>query len=409
MNGFRSVIRMRTANVSLRRDLSDAAEWRLVETLYGQLATLASSLMAMLFVGVTVALRSSGLVSRMWVAWTVAAVLVFAWRASEVRSFRHRSADDPPRRWVRRYIRGAWTQAALWGAASSVLLTSRDPFTQFVVITVQTGFLGGAAARNNAVPPVAIGQIVLTLGPLFVICLLHPERQYLPFSLMVLLNFVASTATVRHLHQQTVDLLLTDEENERLLQSLGAANAKLEAANQQLRAQAATDGLTGVANRRHLDSTLAAEWLRVGRDNGHLALLLVDIDHFKSYNDQLGHQAGDDCLRRVARCLEATACRRPGDLVARYGGEEFAVILPGTDRFGAIDVAERLRDAVQMLQLPHPGSPVGLVTISIGVAATHRVGDWANEPNELLALADRELYRAKQAGRNRVRCALGTV
>ena len=173
---------------------------------------------------------------------------------------------------------------------------------------------------------------------------------------------------MRHLHRQTVSLLRADAENERLLRSLGAANAQLEAANRRLHGLAITDGLTGVANRRGLDAALAAEWRRIGRDSSHLALLLVDIDHFKSYNDCFGHQAGDDCLRRIAGVPGGERLPPQGDLVARYGGEEFAVILPGADRFGAIDVAERLRDAVQALRLPHPGSPTGLVTISIGVA-----------------------------------------
>ncbi len=406
MNLLRFLISIDRVILPRSRALGAAAEWRLVGTLYAQSATLYSSLAAMLLVGAVTWLRTG---SDLALGWTAAATLVFAGRLFDVGRFRRRRADDPPSRWARRFLVGAWAQALLWGGVSAVLLVTSDPFTQLVVITVQTGFLAGAAARNNAVPMVALGQVLLTLVPLLAVCLVHPDREYLLFAALVALNVVAAAATVRHLHRQTVNLLRADAENEQLLQSLGAANAKLEAANRRLQGLATTDGLTGVANRRGLDAALATEWRRIGRDSSHLALLLVDIDHFKAYNDRLGHQAGDECLRRIARCLEGTACRRQSDLVARYGGEEFAVILPGTDRFGAIDVAERLRDAVQMLRLEHPDSPAGLVTISIGVAAAHVSDDWAADPAGLVAMADRELYRAKQAGRNRVRCAVGST
>ena len=402
MDGLQSALTSRSPAAAHSRDHGAGAEWRLVETLYAQPTTMYTALACVLLVGGIAWLRTRSSVP---VGWTIASTAVFALRMRDIRLFARRNPDDPPRRWARRFMVGAWTQALLWGAASLALLLTTDPFTQLVVITAQTGVLAGAAARNNAVPTVALGQVLLTVVPLLTVCLIEHERHYLLYALLVVANLAASAATVRHLHRQTVNLLGADAENERLLRSLAAANAQLEAANRRLHGLAITDGLTGVANRRGLDAALATEWRRVGRDSSHLALLLVDIDHFKSYNDCFGHQAGDDCLRRIAGCLEATACRRPGDLVARYGGEEFAVILPGTDRFGAIDVAERLRDAVQALRLPHPGSPTGLVTISIGVASAHLTDEWAKDPRQLVAVADRELYRAKQAGRNRVRCA----
>ncbi len=402
MDGLQSAVTSQSSAAAHSRDLGADAEWRLVATLYAQPATMYSALAAILLVGGIAWLRTGSAVP---VGWTLTCAVVFAVRMHDIRLFARRSPDDPPRLWARRFLVGAWAQALLWGVASLTLLLTADPFTQLVVITSQTGVLAGAAARNNAVPTVAIGQVLLTVLPLLAVCLVMPDRYYLLYALLVVANLAASVATVRHLHRQTVNLLRADAENERLLRSLGAANGQLESANRRLHALAITDGLTGVANRRGLDAALATEWRRVGRDNSHMALLLVDIDHFKSYNDCFGHQAGDDCLRRIAVCLEASACRRPGDLVARYGGEEFAVILPGADRFGAIDVAERLRDAVQALQLPHPGSPTGLVTISIGVASAHLTDEWAHDPRRLIALADRELYRAKQAGRNRVRCA----
>lgn len=154
------------------------------------------------------------------------------------------------------------------------------------------------------------------------------------------------------------------------------------------------DGLTGVANRRQFDAELQAEWNRARRSGSELALLLVDIDHFKAFNDAHGHPAGDRCLQAVAALLQHSA-GRAGDSVARYGGEEFAVIVPGTALDGVQALAERLRRAVEALQLPE-----GRVSISIGIAFLHPPA--TADAGQLLADADAALYVAKRAGRNRV-------
>ncbi|MBA3943893.1 MAG: diguanylate cyclase [Herpetosiphonaceae bacterium] len=178
---------------------------------------------------------------------------------------------------------------------------------------------------------------------------------------------------------------------------------QLEAANQLLHHLSLTDGLTGVANRRHFDQVLMIEWTHARRTGTQLALLLIDIDYFKPYNDRYGHQAGDDCLRRVAAAF-AGAVMRMGDLVARYGGEEFAIILPQIDREGACMIAERLRHAVMELAIHHPESSVrDVVTVSIGVAALVVGRD--DSPARLITLADQALYQAKREGRNRVTTA----
>ena len=136
----------------------------------------------------------------------------------------------------------------------------------------------------------------------------------------------------------------------------------------QLRALSATDGLTGLANRRHFDEVLCREWGRATREGQPVALVLMDADCFKGYNDQLGHPAGDAVLRAIAEACQVNI-RRPADLAARYGGEEFALILPGTDRMGAALVAEQIRHSIQVQEIPHPGTPWGTVSVSIGVAA----------------------------------------
>jgi len=159
------------------------------------------------------------------------------------------------------------------------------------------------------------------------------------------------------------------------------------------------DGLTGVANRRYFEERLASLWTEAVRQRSPISLVLIDIDRFKQYNDNAGHQAGDDCLRRVAAALESGVVR-DDDLVARYGGEEFAVLLPATDQRAALSIAERIRAAILALEIAHPDSDVAsCVTVSVGVA-TAREGH-IDGPDELIERADQALYRAKRGGRNR--------
>jgi diguanylate cyclase (GGDEF)-like protein len=168
-----------------------------------------------------------------------------------------------------------------------------------------------------------------------------------------------------------------------------------------LRSLAHIDGLTGLANRRHFDDKLAAEWRRCGRSGKPLSLILIDIDHFKRYNDCYGHPAGDECLREVSACLRA-GFTRSHDLVARYGGEEFACVLPETPLEGAEAQAQLLEDAVRALRIRNEKSDVayGIVTISLGVAVAMPSMD--DRRTDLIACADRALYMAKDAGRGQV-------
>jgi diguanylate cyclase (GGDEF)-like protein len=178
---------------------------------------------------------------------------------------------------------------------------------------------------------------------------------------------------------------------------------ELERANEQLRAISLTDGLTHVANRRRFDEKLQDEWRRAQRHGHPLGLLMLDIDHFKRVNDELGHLVGDDCLTEVA-ALCAAEVQRSGDLLARYGGEEFSILLPATPEEGAVRVAERVRQAVARspVRSGERVAPVSL-TISVGVACLVPGPDM--EPQELIRQADEALYAAKESGRNRVMVA----
>jgi diguanylate cyclase (GGDEF)-like protein len=161
---------------------------------------------------------------------------------------------------------------------------------------------------------------------------------------------------------------------------------------------ATRDGLTGIANRRCFDEKLSNEWKRERRDLRTLSLLMIDVDHFKRYNDTYGHQAGDLCLQQIAGVLEEVVYR-PGDLVARYGGEEFAVILTATDAEGASIVARRIIERIAQLAIPHSSGEGGRVTLSIGISTSLPQADMQQEG--LISAADAALYRAKHAGRNR--------
>jgi diguanylate cyclase (GGDEF)-like protein len=192
---------------------------------------------------------------------------------------------------------------------------------------------------------------------------------------------------------------------EKLEDELRQAGAALERHNLALKALAESDGLTGLANRRLFEETLARELARARRGGAQFALILCDVDFFKKYNDRYGHVAGDDCLRRVAAAIGA-GVRRPGDLAARYGGEEFAVILPETDLDGAMTVAEAIRTAVAALALDHADSPAGKVSLSLGVVAgvagPETDGAW-------IEAADRLLYEAKAGGRDRIAAREGVL
>lgn len=196
--------------------------------------------------------------------------------------------------------------------------------------------------------------------------------------------------------QQLVDTLRASEQE--LAERVEERTRQLQVANERLEALSMVDGLTGIANRRHFDQVLHKEWTRLERTGQPLALVMLDVDWFKRYNDHFGHQAGDECLRAVAQAISGVS--RASDLVARYGGEEFVIIAPGTDGLQAQQMAQRACDAVRTLGLPHPLAYEAVVTVSCGVAVTVPGPD--DNLENLLGQADDALYEAKAQGRNRV-------
>lgn len=201
------------------------------------------------------------------------------------------------------------------------------------------------------------------------------------------------------IHRQRQALQAKTRELDARIVQLHQLQTELEEKNRQLQLLSSLDGLTGIPNRRQFDEMLGIEWNRMARERLPLSLVILDVDHFKLYNDRYGHLAGDSCLRRVATAL-AGLLRRPADMVARYGGEEFAAILPGTGLEGAQVVAESMRQAVANLGIEHQDSPVhSVVTVSLGLSAVVPLPGCA--PADLLQAADHGLYQAKQEGRDR--------
>jgi diguanylate cyclase (GGDEF)-like protein len=188
--------------------------------------------------------------------------------------------------------------------------------------------------------------------------------------------------------------------NEALEDKVRLRTAELQAANSQLEILSITDGLTGLANRRRFESYWTDEWQRAMRQATPLAVIMLDVDHFKAYNDHYGHPQGDQCLRRVGAVLQASV-RRAGELAARYGGEEFVVVMPGVTQQQALETARGILIAMREAQLPHASSPVAsMLTLSLGVAVG--IPQATDEREYLLKMADTALYAAKKNGRNRV-------
>lgn len=229
------------------------------------------------------------------------------------------------------------------------------------------------------------------------------DAQLQPLNLLAVFLGVLLLAAVFTALLQTFLVERLKQHTERLDREVAQrrqAETELERVNAALQRLAVEDELTGVANRRRFDETLAREWRRTLREGVPLALIMCDIDYFKPYNDTYGHQAGDDSLRQVAQALQQTI-KRAAELVARYGGEEFAVILPDVGPDEARRLAETLRQQVEALAIPHSASPFGHLTISLGVASLIPQPD--TSARQLIAHADRALYQAKEQGRNCLR------
>jgi len=279
----------------------------------------------------------------------------------------------------------AATTLAIFSRGNFPLLFLIFPPLMFLVVELGVG--GGAL---GACVVAAIGSIYTVAGHG---ALARDQASTLEQRILILQMFLATAV----LSVDVVGLVLGDLKHSAMVEE--AARVRLSDALDTLEGVARVDATTRIANRRRLDEVLEEEWQRAIRQRVNLSILLLDIDHFKSYNDHYGHLAGDECLRLVAEVVGHTL-RRSGDIVARFGGEEFAIVLPNTDAAGALETAEKIQLAIRSAAIAHAATGKGVLTVSIGSATA---SPQREEPaTALLAAADHALYQAKRGGRDRV-------
>jgi diguanylate cyclase (GGDEF)-like protein len=379
---------MRVAVLLSSRALSDAQRWQMASSLYDQIRSLIEGSVA-LFTTQAVCAVFTG----WWGCWALAGAttLVTMVRLSHWHGFVQARRGEArvlrsPDAWALRYCIGICAIAALWAATViSVTFRFHDAELLMFVFLIQCGWLVGAGVRNAASPASILGQTLITVVPASICALFGTSSLVHLLAPAWCIFMVLSIKISRFYSAQLLSLMETEQ--------------RLKAANEQLMTLSCTDGLTGLANRRAFDDRLAAEWAFSKRQGIDIAVVLVDVDHFKRYNDHYGHLAGDDCLRAIAGQLSGVVLRG-SDLPARYGGEEFVVLLPGNGEKGAAEVAHRLCRAVYDANLPHQASALGRVTISVGVASM--APGVEDVPAMLMTRADQALYKAKLDGRNQV-------
>jgi diguanylate cyclase (GGDEF)-like protein len=384
--------------------LGESVERKLVERLFARQNVTAMGCLGVLVEAATVYLRTG----QWWiVAWGGISIALMANSIAAEAAFRRADPDRPFEPWLRWYLACLCINALLCGVGGAAASQADDALTKLLLFSTWTAFVIGASGRNAALPIAVLLYLAAAELPILVNAVLRPDFEHLFFLQLTFWFLIPALTVAREVYQQLVDNLCLDEERATLVARIERVNERLEASNERLAAMAALDGLTGIANRRFFDEAFAVVLLSAARDGLPVSVLMLDIDWFKPYNDRYGHQAGDECLRRVAHTMRASLVR-PTDLIARYGGEEFIVLLPHTDAAGAAMVGERLRSAVCELAIEAQTSAAGVVTISIG-GATWLPGISEPRGAELLGRADGALYEAKRQGRNRIKFASPAV
>ncbi len=353
-----------------------ATRLRLIATLFGRASNVFMVAIAALVCGAASWARGG-----VWLTGLVAVieVMLLLARCGVILAFQKRMragllADAD--RWLVGFSVLAVASSASWGTLCLIpLASSHDPVLYVIPVLSTVGTAGAVAARNSGVPRLVWLQLFCSLSPILVGCMLADDHGFRLLLLLVPAMAAGLLILVQERNQQLVELIETQAELARLSQ---------------------TDALTLLPNRRYLDQRLETAVARPA--DRPYALLMADVDDFKSFNDRHGHPAGDVLLRQIATILRQTL-RGADDVVARYGGEEFAILIEGADALDAAVVGERLRLAVQATcRHPTDGRPV---TISVGCAAP----DPAADSRALMRDADAALYRAKRGGRNRVEVA----
>ncbi len=325
-----------------------------------------------------------------WLAALYASIGLRFWLVKQCRARLQATGFD--RGTAIRYALTTSLSGIAWGLGGLFVLQA-SPLAMVVTITAIQAMIMGAALTLGAFMPAFFAFSLPTIVPLIGVLAYGGGTANIVLATYSAIFLVLVIGIARRLNSSLRTVWQLTFEKEDLV-------GKLTMAHDLQAALALTDGLTGIANRRRFDETLEREYARLPRSGEPLSLLLLDVDHFKAFNDTYGHVAGDECLQRIGKLLQVKL-NRASDLAARYGGEEFAGILPGTEHAGALQLAELIRTEVERLQIPHDRSPTAdHVTISLGVV-TLNCSDCRSVTN-MIAIADQCLYQAKSQGRNRV-------
>ncbi|WP_435635199.1 diguanylate cyclase [Pseudomonas solani] len=328
--------------------------------------------------------------------WLAILVVLMVVRLSLVRAWRRDPQRFPPLTWARMTMCQCGAVGVAWGVGAIWLMGYGTPYEDVIFGCIALASVMVAMSNVSYWP----AHLAFHVPMFFFLGIAYgrdpePQAMFLAVSAWVVCPFIAEMG--RRLQIRFNEALKLAWEHQVLAH-------KYALANQELAILSRTDDLTRIANKRHLDETLKREWHRCARNHEHLGVLMLDIDHFKLYNDSYGHLAGDICIRQVAEAMRASI-REHCDFVARFGGEEFTVVMPGADLETAVTIAERIRAAVEDLDQPHAGAERGHLTVSIGVASTEQ--GTAISEEALVGNADVALYAAKHAGRNRVEAFRG--
>lgn len=308
--------------------------------------------------------------------------------SSHYKLIQKQDSDKKLQAWVNSHILFTTLLSILWGAAG-LLLFPESLIHQTLLIVALSAVLISSITTLAASKKIFHLQIALLLLPIAGRLIIMEGHDYKILAAMIVIMGLITTVVAHYVYKVLYELHRSQQQTE---------------------SQAHTDQLTQLANRRYFDKHFKAEWRRAMRNQQPLSLLMIDVDHFKLYNDNNGHQAGDQCLKALSRCMKSIA-KRQGDLVARHGGEEFAILLVNTPEKSAKQLAETLRQNIIQLKIPHqsPSSLLDVVTVSIGISScipraqrNSQTGEDINYPAMLLGAADRAMYQAKAHGRNRV-------
>lgn len=283
---------------------------------------------------------------------------------------------EKARLWMTYFLIGVLMSGLAWGSTCLLFAGALEHEQFYILGFILGGLAGGAAPILASVRGAYILFLLTTMIPVVLILLVQGDLTSQTMAGMFTVFILIMLMTAIRIHRLTRDSIVMRHKLDHM---------------------AHIDQLTGIPNRRSLDESLQQEWARACREHYPLSLIMIDIDHFKPFNDSLGHQAGDMALKKVANILHGEA-RRPGDIAARFGGEEFGLLLPHTPKSDAGEIAKRLRQNIQKLAIPHPASARDYLTISLGISCAEPGN--GGDPSKLISEADSALYEAKANGRD---------